>query len=324
MAWKEIVDYTVPSNTTSVDITGLNITKDDFIKIHTTIVNPDNQQNTFTLRPNGTTSDNFYTQLITANGSSVSASRFGNNEFAFRYNVVLAQQTGTSFCYLKISENNKLNIFGNFNFENTNLLNTRYEYATSIDSFSNVTSLQFRGKRDGTSSIGANSRIQIYKLEAEKVADIKVSSNTTQIDITGLDIQKGSEYLLISNRLWATANTGLNLAINNDTTYTNYWSQSIRGDGSTASAIRSNAPIMSTSAVSGQPNLSYSYIKLSNTGSYTVQNYTIRRMGSDLRIENIFISSISESISSINQLNIISTTTNTLGAGSRFELYKLY
>jgi hypothetical protein len=36
-------------------------------------------------------------------------------------------------------------------------------------------------------------------LAAEKVADITVGSNTTQVDISSLSIDKDSEYLLVSD-----------------------------------------------------------------------------------------------------------------------------
>jgi hypothetical protein len=48
-------------------------------------------------------------------------------------------------------------------------------------STSGITSFTLRSINNG---IGTGSRIQIYKLAAEKVADITVGSNTTQVDIS--------------------------------------------------------------------------------------------------------------------------------------------
>lgn len=66
---------------------------------------------------------------------------------------------------------------------------------TSTFATSSITQLRiyFQSDLGGTAATG--SRFQLYKLVAEKVADIIVPSNTTSVDITGLDIGKGGSII---------------------------------------------------------------------------------------------------------------------------------
>ena len=319
-AWKEIVDYTVPSNTTSVTFNNFGtITKDDFIKINATIVNNNVGNVAIGILGNSSVSSNYHRQSLSASGSIVAAAR-ANDHFVSGINAL---KTTNMMIYGKLSENDRLNLFSNTFQEIDSAVQNTFFYTTSsgVTFADHITSLTFTS--NVTNGIGAGSRIQIYKLTAKKVADILVTSNTTQVDITGLDIKKGDEYLLVGEHNWATLNQGLSLFANNNTTATNYFSQQIRGNGSNADASRTNGSLIVNSAQPGQPNLFYSHIKLSNIGAYTAQNYVIRRMGSELQTQNYFLSSSAENITSITNLTL-STNNNGIGSGSRFELYRLY
>lgn len=320
--WEEIVDYTVPSNTTSVDFTGLNITKDDFIKVVMTAPKGSlGFQRIHLFANNDTTESNYWNQRLLSAGSSVSASRNNLNYFlAFDNNSGSVSQT---FGYFKLSENGKLNTFANNNRNLGSLADLVFWYTTSLNTFNSITSLNFVASN--SDQLAANSRIQIYRLTAEKVADITVSSNTTQVDITGLNIDKGSEYLLVSDVSNSTSSfPGVNLFVNNNTTQSNYYNQTILGNGTSSAAVRGNHANFTDQTTLG-PNVVYSHIKLSNIGAYTSQNYVIRGSGSSsLQLRNRFISSTFENITNITQLNIITGTTNAIATGSRFTLYKLY
>jgi len=320
--WQEIVDYTVPSNTTSVVLDNFGtITKDDFIKVVTTHYAL-NETAFLTIFPNNQTSEsNYHVQILNAIGSGVSSVRLNAAYLGDTFlNTISMYET-----IIKISENNIYNAFTNGNHRNDSDSRVQFYYTTSSGvSFSGgINSLTFTTNR--TNGIGAGSRIQIYRLNAEKVADITVSSNTTQVDITGLDIGKGSEYLLVSDSLPnPTSSRDILLFVNNDTITTNYYSQVIYGTGTAAVAIRLNTALL-VGGGTGLSSISYSYLKLSNTGSYTGQHYEIRNYGtSNILIDNAFVSSTAENITSINQLNIKSTLTNGIASGSRFTLYKLY
>ena len=312
-AWQEIVDYTVPSNTTQVDFTGLNITKDDFIKV---FING-NLGSYELYAENVLTTTNYYNQMIQADASSITASRFNTPR------IYLAGTGGASaFGYIKLSENNKLNAFFNNTVFDSSSIRNRPTYMTSTSSFtSGINTLNFIAE----SADLINSRIQIYKLKAEKVADVLVNSNTTQVDITGLDIKKGDEYLLVSDINNNTSNGGgFNLYVNNNTTASNYYSQRVRGAGSSADANRYTDAIMTRMAGNNR-GIAYSHIKLSNIGAYTSQNYSLIHYGTSiLEIGNYFVSSTSENISSIKQLNIVREVATIIGNETRFQLYKLY
>jgi len=320
--WQEIVDYTVPSNTARVDLTGLNITKDDFIKLVATRTNTGPNQPTDVIQVNDNTSNNYHRQILQAFESSLFPARTA--DIGLNFSGSITNGTGSNFSYLKISENNKVNMFTNIFYNNGPTLSIQNIYSTTTFDASPITKLSWF-QASGPDPIGTGSRIQIYRLAAEKVADIVVSSNTTQVDITGLDIQKDSEYLLVSywNNVTSTS-PAAGLYVNNNTTATNYYTQRIEANGSTASATRYNA-IWTLTPGGGTDTVAYTHIKLSNIGSYTNQSYNIFGPGSTTPgIVNHFGSSIAENITSITQLNIISNVSNSIGTGSRFELYKLY
>jgi hypothetical protein len=318
-AWETIVDYTVPSNTTSVTLNNFGtITKDDFIKVFTNITTTSSVS--VNLYPNNNlTNSNYHTQALWGSGTGVNAARFTGPDFMFS----VSGQFGSTSAYLKLSENNKFNFFRNSNIQDNSSVEVSFGYATSTVDFTSITSLTFQ---PSSGSISTGSRIQIYRLAAEKVADIVVSSNTTQVDITGLDIQKGSEYLLVSD--YVTPNGSVyRLGVNNNTTLSNYYFQLIQGAGSTASAERGNQQAYGfiASASSTLRTMMYSHIKLSNIGAFTHQAYEIRNYGSNtVEAINWAVSSTAENITSINQLNITSSATNAIGTGTLFQLYKLY
>lgn len=325
--WEEIVDYVVPSNTTSVTLNNFGtITKDDFIKIVGSYKSSASNALYVNLHVNNDTNNsNYYYQELQALDSSVASNR---NNFSY-IGVTVNGLTTVVNTYIKISENNKVNYFSSGNFDTGSNVRTQFEYTTSVSNHSDIQSLTFNsGSSSGgtqTNGISAGSRIQIYKLNAEKVADVVVNSNTTQVDITGLNITKDSEYLLVSDIDINASSTQSNyLFANNDTTLTNYYYQRITGNGNLDNADRGNEPRLNSVSANSSV-LSYSHIKLSNIGAFTAQSYGIRNYGSSsIIITNSFLSSTSESITSINELNIKSNDSNGIGTGSRFHLYKLY
>jgi len=318
-AWTEITDYTVPSNTTSVVLNTFGtITKDDFIKIVVTNVNNSSSGNAVNIFPNSeTTTTDYHRQFLEGSGTGVSAGRDNINRGFF----TSGSSTSSNVIYLKLSENDRFNIFTNGNASSASNLINYFNYCTSSNKTfsSGITSLTFTASV--TNGLGTGSRIQIYRLDAEKVADITTTANATQVDISSLSIGKDSEYLLVSD---AKASTGTNfgLFVNDNTTATNYYVQFIRGDGSSASAGRVNSALISST----QANVSsiiYSHIKLSEIGAYTSQSYEIENSGlSSVRLTNWFVSSTAENITSITKLNVVGGT-NAIASGSRFILYKL-
>ena len=319
-AWTELVDFTFTADETSRAFSGLSITKDDFIKIVFTNVNGSGSDSIVALFANTeTTNTDYHSQFLIGFGSTVAAGRDNFSRFA----TTNASETGTQIGYLKLSENDRLNVFTNYNAENDTDIRNGFAYTTSSGATftSGITSLTFTSNQ--TDGLGDGSRIQIYRLDAEKVADITVASDTTQVDISSLSIGKDDEYLLVGNVIAAAAKNLL-FMVNDNTTRTDYNVQFIRGNGSTDSAGRINNAIM-TSTQNGTTSLFYSHIKLSEIGAYTSQNYELENAGGTTPVlTNWFISSTAENISSITKLNLVSEQgTATIGSDSRFILYKL-
>jgi len=324
-AWTELVDFTFTADETSRAFSGLSITKDDFIKIVFTNVNGSGSDSIVALFANTeTTNTDYHSQFLIGFGSTVAAGRDNFSRFA----TTNASETGTQIGYLKLSENDRLNVFTNYNAENDTDIRNGFAYTTSSGATftSGITSLTFTSNQ--TDGLGDGSRIQIYRLDAEKVADITVESDTTQVDISSLSIGKDSEYLLVSDVVNPQTTTiALDLMVNDNTTVTNYYSQLIFADGSSAGAARNNRArtsiVRNVNEVSNKTIL-YSHIKLSEIGAYTSQNYPSVSYGSNtVFIENSFVSSTAENITSITKLNIVASASNAIGSGSRFILYKV-
>jgi hypothetical protein len=326
-AYTELVDFTFTADETSRTFSGLNITKDDFIKIVVTQVNESGSGIALRLFPNTTasvsdfdTTTNYHSQRLQGDGSSVAASRSNNSILSFVDN----SKTNTSISFFKISENGKTNFFTNELVTNDSGLSNIFRYTTSSNLTFNdpITSLTFTAA--ATDGLGDGSRIQIYRLDAEKVADITTTENATQVDISSLSIGKDNEYLLVADIVANGSADDIALTPNDLTTVSGYNLQAIIGDGSTESAARVNRPNIAFLGNTGERSLSYNHIKLSEIGAYTHQNYELRFLGtSSVRLVNHFVSSTSEAITSITKLNIFSSGTDGIGSGTRFILYKL-
>jgi hypothetical protein len=319
-AWTEIVDYTVPSNTTSVVLNDFGtITKDDFYKMVVTFQNGTggSTDSNYFLHVNGnTTAGDYRHQRLRGFSSSTAADRSDNALIGFTQRDSGAEK-GQSFIYFKLTENDYFTHFANNNIDDTGAnLQLQFIYSTSEVTFtSGVTSLTITAS--ATNGLGTDSRIQIYRLDAEKVADITVASNTTQVDISSLSIGKDSEYLLVSDVV-STADASYELFVNDNTTATNYYHQRILATGTTASAERRNNAQIGFAGAS----LVYSFIKLSEIGAYTSQNYETTPGSTGIVLTNRFVSSTAENITSITKLNL-KNTTDGFRTGNRFILYKL-
>jgi hypothetical protein len=320
-AWTEIVDFTFTANETSRAFTGLNITKDDFIKVVTTIVANLTSNQDYGLLANNSTNTDYHTQQLQGAGTNISPSRENLN----RTSRSGQGNTTSAVTYGKLSENDRFNLFSNYNFSQDSnvLLNFPYITSSGATFSTGITSLTLQSAV--TDGIGTGSRIQIYRLDAEKVADITTTANATQVDISSLSIGKDSEYLLVSDVAFANNTHQLNVCVNDNTTLTNYYTQLIVGNGSTAAAVRNNSARIQEGGTN-QNSIGYAYIKLSEIGAFTAQSYSMRDYGgsTSLEAQNWFVSSTAENITSITKLNLLSGAfANTIGSGSRFILYKL-
>lgn len=158
----------------------------------------------------------------------------------------------------------------------------------------------------------------------ELLADITVElAPVTNVDITGLNIGKGDEVVLVSDVVNPTGSVlSYRLFPNNNTTNTNYWFQNLQVNGTSVASGRANE---NTYVVVSDSSRSFviTDIKLTNNGFFVYQSQLNRLNGtSSLQLQNIFGASTFTAIS-ITALNIRSETTNAIGIGSRFQLYKI-
>ena len=312
----KVHDYTVSSATTSYDITGLNITKEDDYILVSNIVNAGSGGLSFYLYANGNyTTSNYYAQYLYASGSSVGAGRANYPYFADTdgsgKNEMFTSIKLTNNGYF-VAQSNNTKTYGG-----SSILLTNF-YETSTFTSTSITSLRIQA--NVSNAIGVGSRFQLYKRVAPVVADIIVSSATTSIDITGLDIGKDSEYMLVSDITGAGSNTNVNLTINGNNTTTNYYSQELGASLSSIGANRTNSAGYLLS-VAGYKVFGHTNLKLTNNGYFIGQTNEIAFYGFSSQIENYFITSTftSTSITSIK----ITSVANGIGIGSRFQLIKL-
>jgi hypothetical protein len=335
--WKEIVDFTFTANETSRAFTGLNITKDDFIKIVFTHFEGSNGSTTVSCFPNTTagvggfsSQSNYSYQFLEGLANSTSASRSSENVIC----QTMFGQRSLSIIYFKLSENGKANFFSTHNKEIGSLISTIFGYTTSSNLTFNdpINSLTFTAS--ASNRLATGSRIQIYRFDIEtgtnsmKVADIITTTVTGSVVIDGLNIGKDNEFLLVSDiNGGGTNNTFYELFFNNNTSSVSgqYRSQLLVADGSStnASTLASSPRFTANSGL--RRSVTYTHIKLSEGGIYTYQSYSLRHTGTTTPIlEQNFGSFVTENIESITRL-VISRDFNgsNIGSDSRFMLYKL-
>lgn len=155
------------------------------------------------------------------------------------------------------------------------------------------------------------------------LADYIVSSATTSVDFTGLNIGKEEEVFLVSTILNSSASTSeYYLFVNGNTTTSNYYSQELYANGSAYGANRYNVPRIANLVTNGSSLSSYN-IKLMDNG-YIVWLSAITRSFMTTAVNRVEIPvSSTFTVSVITSLRVTSNQSNAIGIGSRFQLYKV-
>lgn len=166
-------------------------------------------------------------------------------------------------------------------------------------------------------------RRTINKQEYVLLADVTVGTATTSVDITGLNIGKAEEIVLVSDIVNGTGtNAYYYLYSNANYTNTNYYEQLLGVTSSSIVAERLNRPDYMF-ADSNSKAFGYSSLKLTNNGYVICQSNEIRAYsGSSTAITNYHTTS-TFTATSITSLRISANATNAIGIGSRFQLYKV-
>lgn len=320
-AYELIGDVTVEGTAkTQVDFTGLNIGKDDELLLVSTIIKPITTATSFSIYINGNvTNTNYYQQYMGVSSTSISAGRINSSGMTFigsvaATNFVLSKIKVTNSGYVVWMDEENRTIGGSS-------LNANSNCVASTFTVSTITTLSV--KASVTNAIGTGSRFQLYKLVAEKVADIIVPSNTTSVDITGLDIGKDGEYYLVSDVVNATgAERTYSLSVNDTSVQTNYWTQQLYAQGTTVGGFRFNQMLLGA-CLTGKMSLFNSNIKLTNSGYIIVQSSdTYSYGGASIGLEK-YATTTTFTASSITKFTITASVTDAIGANSRFTLYKM-
>jgi hypothetical protein len=171
--------------------------------------------------------------------------------------------------------------------------------------------------RDGPSG---NVLAQLYPSSSfQKVAEVTVSSNTTSVSLTGLDINTAKMYIL--QFLVKNAGTACfyYLFVNNNTTQTNYYTQYFGVGGTGTNAQRANDARFNYTNASSE-SFVCSFIGLTPDGKYKALTIDGRQTGSSTEVDLEFASS-TFTMSNITDLTIQAGSANQIAAGSKVILW---
>ena len=157
---------------------------------------------------------------------------------------------------------------------------------------------------------------------AEKLADIEVTVATTSINITGLNLGKGDEVMLVSDMVRTLSSMSYYIYVNNNITSTNYYMQELYANATSVSAGRINAPYL-ISSEQNQKTIVVTKIKLTNSGYFVWQSDGFTSYSSTTPKIDIVHGTSTFTSTSVTQLAIASTLADGIGVGSRFQLYRI-
>ena len=163
-------------------------------------------------------------------------------------------------------------------------------------------------------------RRSVVKNEYELLADITVSSATTQVDITGLNLVKGEEYVLVAD-VNSVVTGSIVLFFNANYTATNYWIQRLQVDGTTVSGATANTPVMINAGINFAQAMTK--IKLTNSGYIVFQANSLVAYPTTTPLIYDSYGTTTFTATSITSIRIASSNPTGIGIGSRFQLYKV-
>ena len=318
-AYELVADVTVGVATTQVDFSGLNFGKDDDLLLVSDIVNGTASISLYSLYINdNVTPTNYWQQYINADSTGVASGRENQPILMACY---ANSKNFANICF-KLTNNgyfvNQIKRISRYG-DNTPILSD--SVCSSSFTITSITKITIIASI--SNSIGIGSRFQLYRLKAKKVADIIVGSATTQVDITGLNIDKDSEYMLVSDVVNDSGTTDLlALFVNDNVTQTNYYNQIVYAVDVDIASSRTNTNYLMP-VYTGYKSFAISKIKLTNNGYFVYQSDTTPRYAN----ANVFLSknygTSTFTMTSITKLSIKANVANAIGIGSRFTLYKM-
>jgi len=170
----------------------------------------------------------------------------------------------------------------------------------------------------------ADGSVTLAKLGPEtfkKIVEIDITTATTQVTITGLDLNTDRHYILIFKGYNSTpSGTSMRIFPNNDLTVANFYSQFLYASGGYLDYSRYNEPRL-IAIFAGECSCCTSHITLDPNGRFRVITHGSRH-DSNL-VDNITWTVCSvPTYTNLTRLDLISVTANALSPGSRIILYR--
>lgn len=318
LAYKKIADITVSADTTQIDISGFSYDKENLLMLVSDIENNGLLTDYGIFANEDTVTSNYYEQWELGRSTSLSSGRENNSDF-------LTADAGTksfSIMLFKVTENGTFVWQSETKRKSGSSVDQERFHGSKIASISTLTSLSIISS-DISNGIGAGSRFKLYSLIAEPIADITVSADTTQVDISNINFDETNELLLIAdvnNSSGLTSN--YSIYVNGDTTETNYYVQEKKAVDTAVTSIKNNNAVFG--AIDNTKNM-LSLIKIKPTfdNYFIFQAETTQNVGEiDVSLKKSYGAKLA-TISGVTSLSMISSTADAIGTGSRFKLYKL-
>jgi len=156
-------------------------------------------------------------------------------------------------------------------------------------------------------------------LGLKKVADVEVTADVTSITVEGLDLDSDKFYIIIfqhKNNL--TVPVAGKVYFNGDTVDTNYWRQTVVGNGTSVTAERLNNPYFFGWTAAGQNSI---YFAMSaRAGSYPrlVDMYSPEAITTPVSILRAltYVNAVN-----VTRIDLVADQAGGIGAGSRLTIY---
>ena len=155
----------------------------------------------------------------------------------------------------------------------------------------------------------------------EKVKEILINSDTDTVTFTGLNAAVDTFYMLLATVKNPTASDSqYRIYVENDTDPSNYYHEYIASTGSSVSASTANNPNL-LNVAAGDRSFTYTFITLDPDGYFRYFSNCNEQTGSNQTIVFRAGSRVT-SVTNITRIDIISTVSSAIGAGSKFVLLR--